>query len=55
MGGAAVRGFSIALIIGIFVGTYSSIYTASAAALSLNVSPDDMLPPKVDKEVGDQP
>ena len=32
MGGAAVRGFSIALIIGIFVGTYSSIYTASAAA-----------------------
>jgi preprotein translocase subunit SecF len=55
IGGAAVRGFSIALIIGIFVGTYSSIYTASAAALSLNVSPDDLLPPKVDKEVGDQP
>jgi preprotein translocase subunit SecF len=55
LGGAAVRGFSTALIIGIFIGTYSSIYTASAAALALNVSPVDLVPPKEDKEVDDQP
>ncbi len=55
MGGEAVRGFSIALIIGIFVGTYSSIYTASVAALALNVSPEDLMASKVDKAVDDQP
>ena len=43
LGGEAVRGFSTALIIGIVVGTYSSIYTASAAALALNVTPEDLL------------
>jgi preprotein translocase subunit SecF len=50
MGGEAVRGFSLALIIGIFIGTYSSIYTASATALALDVTTDDLIPPKVDKE-----
>jgi len=43
IGGEAVRGFSTALIIGIVVGTYSSIYTASAAALGLNVTPEDLM------------
>ena len=46
LGGEAVRGFSTALIIGILVGTYSSIYTASTMALALNVSPDDLLLPQ---------
>lgn len=55
LGGEAVRGFSIALIIGIVIGTYSSIYTASAAALALDVNPEDLMPPKVDKEVDDMP
>ena len=55
LGGPAVRGFSIALIIGIVVGTYSSIYTASASALAMNVAPTDLLPPKVDQEVDDLP
>lgn len=55
LGGPAVRSFSMALIIGIFIGTYSSIYTASAAALALNVTPSDLLPPKVEKEVDDLP
>jgi preprotein translocase subunit SecF len=50
LGGEAVRGFSLALIIGIFIGTYSSIYTASATALALDVTTDDLIPPKVDKE-----
>jgi preprotein translocase subunit SecF len=55
LGGEAVHGFSIALIIGIVIGTYSSIYTASAAALALDVNPEDLMPPKVDKEVDDLP
>ena len=46
LGGETVRGFSIALIVGIIVGTYSSIYVASAAALFLDVSPADLMPPK---------
>ena len=55
LGGPAVSGFAIALIIGIVVGTYSSIYTASASALAMNVTPTDLLPPKVDEEVDDLP
>jgi preprotein translocase subunit SecF len=55
LGGEAVHGFSIALIIGVVIGTYSSIYTASAAALALNVNPEDLLPPKMEKEVNDLP
>jgi preprotein translocase subunit SecF len=55
LGGEAVRGFSIALIIGIVVGTYSSIYTASAAALVLDVNPEDLLSVKEDKNVDDLP
>ena len=46
LGGETVKGFSIALIVGIVVGTYSSIYVASAAALFLDVSPIDLMPPK---------
>jgi preprotein translocase subunit SecF len=54
LGGETVKGFSIALIVGIVVGTYSSIYTASAAALYLNVSPMDLIPPKRE-EIDDMP
>ena len=43
-GGAVMHGFSIAMIVGIVVGTYSSIYIASASALYLGVSREDLLP-----------
>ena len=46
LGGETVSGFALALIVGVMVGTYSSIYVASAAALALNVSPADLIPPK---------
>jgi preprotein translocase subunit SecF len=54
LGGESVYGFSVALIVGIVVGTYSSIYVASAAALALDVSPADLMPPKRE-EVDDLP
>lgn len=44
LGGDALWGFSVALIIGIVVGTYSSIYVASTMALALDVRSDDFLP-----------
>ena len=53
LGGESVGPFSIALIIGIVVGTYSSIYTASAIALFLNVNAQDLLPPAEDPDLVD--
>ncbi len=50
VGGDALYGFSIALIIGIVVGTYSSIYIASATALAMNVSTIDLLPPQKEED-----
>jgi preprotein translocase subunit SecF len=45
-GGEALWGFSMALIFGIGIGIYSSIYVASSLALMLNVTPADLVPPK---------
>jgi preprotein translocase subunit SecF len=55
LGGESVRGFAIALIVGVIIGTYSSVYTASACALALDVTPQDLLPPEVDPEIDDLP
>jgi len=53
LGGESVGPFSIALIVGIIVGTYSSIYTASAIALFLDVNAKDLMPPEVDPDLID--
>jgi preprotein translocase subunit SecF len=53
LGGESIAPFSIALIVGIIVGTYSSIYIASATALLLEVSPLDLLEPVKDPELVD--
>ena len=45
-GGEIIHGFATALIVGIVVGTYSSIYVASAVALALGISREDMMPVK---------
>lgn len=44
LGGELIRGFAAALVVGVLVGTYSSIYVASVAALTLGVSRADLLP-----------
>ncbi len=54
LGGESVRPFSIALIVGIIVGTYSSVYTASATALMLDVNAKDLLPPEIDPALADE-
>ncbi|WP_404363130.1 protein translocase subunit SecF [Marinobacter sp.] len=47
LGGEAINNFAIALIIGVLVGTYSSIYVSASLLLALGVSRDDLIiPPK---------
>jgi preprotein translocase subunit SecF len=53
LGGESIAPFSIALIVGIIVGTYSSIYTASATALVLNVNAQDLIEPIKDASLID--
>ncbi len=43
VGGELIRGFALALIIGVLVGTYSSIYVAANVLLAMGVSRDDLL------------
>ena len=50
-GGEVIEAFALALIIGVLVGTYSSIYVASASALALGISRADLLAPE--KEEGE--
>ncbi|MGB5734457.1 MAG: protein translocase subunit SecF [Thiohalocapsa sp.] len=50
LGGAIISGFSLALIIGVFVGTYSTIYIATAMAIWLGISRHDLMPTPVVKE-----
>ena len=54
VGGALIHGFATALLIGVFVGTYSSIYVASALAIKLGISREHMIPEVVEKEGADQ-
>lgn len=49
-GGALIHGFATALLFGVVVGTYSSIYIASSVALALGISKEDLMPPQVEKE-----
>jgi len=48
VGGEIIHSFSLALIIGVLVGTYSSIYVASSAILMLGVSKVDLMPVEVE-------
>ncbi len=55
-GGEIIHGFSVALLVGVLVGTYSSIYVASNVLLGMNISKEDlMLPVKEGEEFDDVP
>tara|TARA_B100000123_G_scaffold112252_1_gene82705 strand:+ start:1275 stop:2183 length:909 start_codon:yes stop_codon:yes gene_type:complete len=55
-GGDAVRGFSLGLIIGVLIGTYSSLYIVTTILISLNLSQEDMAVPDVEgAEFDDMP
>ena len=52
LGGEMINGFSIALLVGVITGTYSSIYVAANALLALGVTEEDLMIPV--KEGADQ-
>jgi preprotein translocase subunit SecF len=52
-GGALIHGFATALLFGVVIGTYSSIYIASSVTLALGISKEDLMPEQVDKEGSD--
>ncbi len=49
-GGEMIRGFAVAFLIGILIGTYSSVYVASTAALALGISKQNLMPVKKEGE-----
>ncbi len=49
-GGETLRGFALALTIGIVVGTYSSIYVVSGVLMLMNISREDLLIPEKEGE-----
>ncbi len=56
LGGEIIHGFAMALLIGVVIGTYSSIYVASSMILALGISKEDLLPSeKEEKEIDARP
>jgi len=45
-GGELIKGFSLALILGIFIGTYSSIYVVANMLLSMSITQQDLAVPE---------
>jgi len=54
-GGEVLRNFGLALVVGIFVGTYSSIYVASALSYRLGISRADLLVPEKEGSGDERP
>ncbi|EAR60232.1 protein translocase subunit SecF [Neptuniibacter caesariensis] len=55
-GGEMIHGFAIALLVGVLVGTYSSIYVSANVLVAMNISKEDLMPPEEkEQEVDDRP
>lgn len=54
-GGELIHGFSIALLIGVLIGTYSSIYVAANVLMLMHISKDDLIVLQQDEEEYDTP
>ena len=50
-----MHSFSVTLIVGVIVATYSSIYVSTSLAVALGVSREDLLPPKLDENADKMP
>ncbi len=55
LGGEIIHGFALALIIGVIIGTYSSIYIASSALMTMNIHKQDFLVVAKEQIVDDAP
>lgn len=49
LAGEALKGFSLAIIVGVVVGTFSSVFIAAALALDMKLKAIDLMPPQRDK------
>lgn len=54
-GGENIHGFATALLIGVCVGTYSSIYISNGLLMTMNLTREDLIPPEVEQAVDDRP
>jgi preprotein translocase subunit SecF len=55
LGGPALEGFSAAIIVGVVVGTYSSIYIAGAIALDMGLTAESLFPTRKKLAIDDMP
>lgn len=55
LGGEVIHGFAFALIIGVIVGTYSSIYVASSTLMAMDIKKQDFLVQAKEEVVDDRP
>jgi preprotein translocase subunit SecF len=55
LGGPALQGFSAAIIVGVLVGTYSSIYIAGAIALDMGLTAESLFPTRKKLAIDDLP
>ena len=55
VGGEMINNFAVALMIGVVVGTYSSIYVSANVLLMMNISREDLMPPELEEELEETP
>lgn len=55
LGGEMIFNFSLAMLVGVLVGTYSSIYVSSSLLLTLNATREDLIPPELEEEIDTMP
>lgn len=55
VGGESIHGFATALLVGVVIGTYSSIYVAANMLVFMNISKEDLMPPQKDEELDSLP
>ncbi|KXS38541.1 MAG: preprotein translocase subunit SecF [Halomonadaceae bacterium T82-2] len=54
LGGDMIHNFALALIVGVGVGTYSSVYVASALLIAVKLQREDLIPAKKENAEGDE-
>lgn len=54
-GGENIHGFATALLIGVLVGTYSSIYVSNGLLMTMNLTREDLIPPQIEEAADERP
>lgn len=55
LGGELIHNFALGLLIGVIVGTYSSIYVAANILLMMKISREDLIPAELEEDIDDRP